>query len=378
MTRPVRVVIADDSPFICKLMSSYLQSSPDIEVVGTALNGKRAIKLVQELRPDAVTLDLEMPGMHGLDVLEYIMHECPTPVIIISGVSRKAAAVTLRALELGAVDFILKYTPGVDTNAEALRQEIIDKVRTGSTIKMIRSLRTGQSQRGLHWNGPELTASSPVSIVETPEMGQTQPNRQELAPYLPGGVIVIGASTGGPMAVRDLLKCLPADFPGAIIVVQHIPASFTQVLAAQLNRQVSLTVKEATAADRLKPGLVLVAPGDYHLLLQPSARVELNQGPEIMGHRPSIDVTMQSVAQIYGSRTTGVVLTGMGSDGSQGLVAIRAKGGRTFAQDTATSVVNGMPQRAIEKGVVDRVGSPSEIAKFLMQASQIRNQQFRN
>jgi len=373
MTRPVRVVVADDSPFICKLMSSYLQSSPDIEVVGTALNGKRAIKLVQELRPDAVTLDLEMPGMHGLEVLEYIMHECPTPVIIISGVSGKGAAITLSALELGAVDFILKYTPGVDTNAEALRQEIIDKVRTGSTIKMIRSLRTGQAQRSLRQSGPELTAISPVPIVETPEVGQTQPNRQELTPYLPGGVIVIGASTGGPMAVRDLLKCLPVDFPGAIIVVQHIPASFTQVLAAQLNRQVPLTVKEATADDCLKPGLVLVAPGDYHLLLQPSARVELNQGPEIMGHRPSIDVTMQSVAQIYGSRTTGVVLTGMGSDGSQGLVAIRAKGGKTFAQDTATSVVSGMPQRAVEKGVVDRVGSPSEIGKFLMHVSRFRN-----
>lgn len=375
MTKPIRVVVADDSPFICKLMSSYLQSSPDIEVVGTALNGKRAVKLVQELRPDALTLDLEMPEMHGLEVLEHIMHECPTPVIIVSGVSRQAATITLKALELGAVDFILKYTPGVDTNAEVLRQEIIDKVRTGSTIKMIRSLRTGQSQR--RRNGPEMTAPSLVTVAEAPEMEQAQPTRpetyQDMAPYLPAGVIVIGASTGGPMAVRDLLNGLPADFPGAIIVVQHIPASFTQVLAAQLNRQVPLAVKEATADDRLRPGLVLVAPGDYHLLLQPSAQVELNKGPEIMGHRPSIDVTMQSVVQLYGSRTTGVVLTGMGSDGSQGLVAIRAKGGRTFAQDTATSVVNGMPQRAIEKGVVDRVGSPSEIANFLLQISRTRN-----
>jgi len=155
MTRPVRVVVADDSPFICKLMSSYLQSSPDIEVVGTALNGKRAIKLVQELRPDAVTLDLEMPGMHGLEVLEYIMHECPTPVIIISGVSGKGAAITLSALELGAVDFILKYTPGVDTNAEALRQEIIDKVRTGN-----------------HQNDP-VAAYRPSPTKPTPEWAGT-------------------------------------------------------------------------------------------------------------------------------------------------------------------------------------------------------------
>lgn len=359
MTRAIRVVVADDSPFVCKLMSAYLQSSPGIEVVGTALNGARAVKLVQELRPDALTLDLEMPEMNGLEVLEHIMHDYPTPVIIVSGVSRQAATVTLKALELGAVDFILKYTPGVDTNAEVLRQEIIDKVRTGSAIKMVRSLRTGQVQPRSPQNGQEMDQPQPTKIWPG----------QEVAPYLPGGVIVIGASTGGPMAVRDLLNCLPVDFPAAIIVVQHIPASFTEVLAAQLNRQVPLTVKEATAEDRLKVGLVLVAPGDYHLLLQPDAQVELNQGPAIEGHRPSIDVTMQSVAQIYGSRTTGVVLTGMGSDGAQGLVAIRAKGGRTFAQDTATSVVNAMPQRAIEKGVVDRVGSPSEIARFLTQGS---------
>jgi two-component system chemotaxis response regulator CheB len=188
-------------------------------------------------------------------------------------------------------------------------------------------------------------------------------------PFLPGGVVVIGASTGGPVALRELLSNLPADFSAAIIVIQHMPASFTEVLAAQLDRQVPLMVKEAETGDLLQPGLVLVAPGDYHLLLQPNAQVELSQGPAIEGHRPSIDVTMQSVAQIYGARTRGIVLTGMGDDGSQGLISIRSKGGKTFCQDAASCVVNGMPQRAIEKGVVDHVAPPAEIAHLLRMTS---------
>jgi two-component system chemotaxis response regulator CheB len=167
------------------------------------------------------------------------------------------------------------------------------------------------------------------------------------------------------VALRELLGNLSPNFPAAVIIVQHMPATFTGVLAAQLDRQVPFKVKEAQAGDRLQPGLALVAPGDYHLLLRPDSRVELNQGPEIGGHRPSIDVTMQSVAQLYGARTKGVVLTGMGNDGSLGLAAIHAKGGKTFAQDADSCVVDGMPQRAIEKGVVDHVAPPTNIAQLL-------------
>ncbi len=365
LAAPIRVVVADDSPFVCRLLSSYLQSSPDFQVVGTALNGARTVELVQELRPDALTLDLEMPGVNGLEALEQIMYLYPTPVIIVSGISRQAAAITLQALDLGAVDFVLKYTPGVDTKPEALGQEIMAKVRAASQIKVIRSIRTGCPRPG---RAVEENSLQGLHALESPEMDQGRPlkaRRGEIAPYLPDGVIVIGASTGGPVAVRELLNHLPADFPMAVLVVQHIPASFTKVLATQLNRRVPLEVKEATAGDRLKAGLVLVAPGGYHLLLRSGARVELNQAPEIKGHRPSIDVTMQSVAQVYGPRTIGVVLTGMGSDGALGLTSIRAKGGKTFAQDTASCVVNGMPQRAIEKGVVDKIGPPVEIAQFL-------------
>lgn len=397
MTGPIHVVVVDDSPFVCRLLTSYLQSSLDFQVVGTALNGARAVELVKELRPDAVTLDLEMPEMNGLEALEHIMHDCPTPVVLVSGVSRRAAAITLQALNMGAVDFILKYTPGVDTDPVALRQEIIAKVRAASQIKVIRSLRSRRLDRE---TAPPLrqaqdTAPLPAYPSTSPprlplrqgsgqgsgqaglgppaDVGQVsipadeveRARRREVLPFLPGGVVVIGASTGGPVALRELLSNLPADFSAAVIIVQHMPAAFTGVLAAQLDRQSPLKVKEAEAGDRLQPGLVLVAPGGYHLLLRPDSRVVLNQGLEIGGHRPSVDVTMQSVAQLYGARTKGVVLTGMGNDGSLGLVAIRAKGGKTFAQDAASCVVNGMPQRAIEKGVVNHIAPPAKIAQLL-------------
>jgi len=355
MSTPVHVVVVDDSPFVCRVLTSYLQSSPDLQVVGTALDGARAVDLVKELGPDVITLDLEMPEANGLQALEHIMRECPTPVVLVSGVSRRAATLTRQAIDAGAVDFVLKYIPGIDTNPEALRQEIVAKVRAASQIRVIRSLPSHRAQ-GERVASPSASDSSPVATAY-------QDNKALSA--LPGGVVVIGASTGGPVALRELLSSLPSDFPDAIIIVQHIPASFTKVLASQLDRQVPLKVIETKAGDRLQPGLALVAPGDHHLLLRPDSRIELNQGPEIKGHRPSIDVTMQSVAQVYGARTKGVVLTGMGDDGLMGLISIRTKGGRTYAQDASSCVVNGMPQRAIERGIVDCVAPPARIAQLL-------------
>ena len=376
----VRVVVADDSPFVCHLLTSYLHSSAGFQVVGSALDGAQAVEAVKELHPDVVTLDLEMPGMDGLETLERMMHECPTPIVLVTGVSRQAADVTLRAIDVGAVDFILKYTPGLDMNPEILRQEIIAKVRAASQIRVVRSLGPHRFQRRekriepaapSEWR-PLKSDGSPfpskghsdgtpaARSPAAPEAGQV-----ETPSHPPGGVVVIGASTGGPVALRELLSNLPADFATPIVIVQHMPASFTGVLAAQLDRQVPLKVRETETGDRLQPGLALVAPGDYHLLLRPGLRVELNQGTQVGGQRPCIDVTMQSAAQIYGAGTKGVLLTGMGDDGTRGLVSIHAKGGQTFAQDAASCAVNGMPRRAVEKGVVDHVAPPARIAQML-------------
>jgi two-component system chemotaxis response regulator CheB len=353
----IRVVVADDSPFVCRLLTAYLESSPDIRVIAKALNGVAAVEHVQALRPDAITLDLDMPGLDGLQALEQIMHDCPIPVIMVSGVSRQAAAVTLKALEMGAVDFILKYTPGADTDPELLRQEIIAKVRAASYIKVIRSIRTATRPQA-----PDLPRAR--SRQNTGELRSPAVVRENSAGDENAKLPAAPAFEAAPYP-RELLSHLPADFPAAIVVVQHIPAGFTEVLAAQLDRQVPIQVKEAAPGDRLEAGLALIAPADHHLLLKSNASITLTQGPEINGHRPSIDVTMQSIAQVCGSRTVGVVLTGMGSDGVLGLAEIRAKGGQTFAQDAATCVIDGMPRRAVERGVVDRVGSPVEIARLL-------------
>jgi two-component system chemotaxis response regulator CheB len=355
MKERIRVLIADDSPFVCRLLSSYLCVAAGFETVATAYTGRRAVEKAKELRPDAVTMDLEMPEMDGLEALRQIMRECPAPVVVISGVSGKAATRTLQALDLGAVDFVLKYAPGSSVDPDELRQEIVAKVRAASQIRVIRLL-----------DGNHAAPSAPVR-TSFPAVAPVEDTGASRA--LPGGLIVIGASTGGPLALRELLSGIPRDYPGAIIVVQHMPASFTGVLASQLQRHVAIEVREAEDGDTLRPGLALVAQGGFHLLLRPGLRVALRQGPAACGHCPSIDITMESAAQIYGSRVKGVVLTGMGDDGSVGLAAIRAKGGMTFAQDAGSCIVNGMPLRAIEKGVVDNVAPPWQIAQLLVRES---------
>jgi two-component system chemotaxis response regulator CheB len=352
MKQAIRVVVVDDSPFVCRLLTLYLQSAGDVQVVATALNGARAVELVRELRPDAVTLDLEMPGMGGLDVLDQLMRETPAPVVVVSAVSRKAAQRTLQALERGAVDFVLKYTPGPGVDPRVLQAEIVSKVRLASRIKVIRSL--GGNPPRSPARGASVTGPAPARAGEP-----------ALTPFLTGKLIVIGASTGGPQALQTLLGNLPKDFAASVVIVQHMPAAFTQVLAAQLGRHVVLPVKEASTGDVLRPGAVFIAPGDRHLLVRGCGLVEIAEGPKVGGHRPSIDVTMQAAAQVFGPRTTGVVLTGMGNDGVQGLTAIRLRGGRTFAQDAASCVVNSMPTQAMRAGIVDRVAPPGEIARLL-------------
>lgn len=335
------VLIVDDSPIVCRLLRSYLEAASDLRVVGQAVTGEQALAQVQELTPDVLTLDLEMPGMPGLRVLEQVMRDRPTPVVVVSGVSRRAAAVTLQAITLGAVDFVLKYTPGADTDPAALRNELVAKVRLAAGVKVVR-----------------LLGGTPPRVAI----------RRRVVPRGEGGVVVIGASTGGPMALRELLGRLPADFPLPVVVVQHMPAGFTRALAAQLDRRIALAVKEAEPGDSLRPGRVLVAPGGYHLLTRPDETVDVVEGPAIGGYCPSIDVTMGSAAHAFGGDAVGVVLTGMGTDGTRGLVAIRAKGGRTFAQSPETCAVAGMPRSAVKRGVVDQVAAPSGLAEVLTNA----------
>ena len=396
-TSPIRVLIADDSPFLCRVLGSLLHQTPGFQVVGLAHDGIKAVELAKKLKPDVITLDIEMPGLDGIDALQSIMRDVPTPVIMVSGISSEAAEVTLRAMQLGAVDFILKYTPGIDTDPTELRREIISKVRAAAGVKVIRLQRTLEADRKprrakrsepltplapvLRGEGPGVRGSSfdgacskisPSPLTPLPGVpgrgGQdgfapTQRLHEAIQRRRPStrDVVVIGASTGGPAALRELLCELPADFPLPIIVVQHLPPTFTNALAMQLDRQLELTVKEATHGDALEPGVVLIAPGDQHLLVSSELTIELNDGPKIDGNRPAIDVTLQSVTQTCGSRAIGVLLTGMGEDGANGLSLLKKKGGTTFAQSEESCVVFGMPRRAIELDAAQHIGSPQEI-----------------
>jgi len=366
----IRVVLVDESPFVCQLMAEHILSAPDLEVVGRAHSGRQAVEVIKQMRADVVTLDLEMADIGGLETLGRIMRECPVPVILMSEASDRSARATLEGINLGAVDFILKYTPGVDTDPNVLGCEITSKLRIAANVKVFRST---QSRRSC-----KVKSLDPQSMAT--KFGLSQNHRSGFSARLPrpadsaskpchapavSGVVVIGASTGGPQALRDLLKTLPADFPLGILIVQHMPALFTSVLADRLDRQTALNVKEARDGDAIVPGTVFVAPGDNHMRVDPSGRLRLDKQPPIAGHRPSIDVTIQSVAQVYGARARAVVLTGMGSDGAIGLETIRARGGRTYVQDSASCVINGMPQRAIEKGVVHHIAPPSGIADLL-------------
>lgn len=336
-----RVLIADDSPSVCRVVAAHLTAAPGFEVAGVARSGEEAVERVFALRPDAITLDLDMPGMGGLAALDRIMTERPTPVVLLTGATGAAVRQTVAGLARGAVDFLPKYTPGRDTDPGAFGTAVVAKVRAAAGVKVIRSLA--------------------CSTRATP-----RPAPGPIPAPIPGAaVVVVGASTGGPAAVRELLAGLPNPFGAGVLVVQHLPAAFTRDLAGLLTRQTGRRVDEAADGARLGPGAVLVAHGGTHAALTADGRVRWAPGPKVRGCRPSIDVAMESAARAFGSRAAGVLLTGMGDDGARGLAAIRAAGGPTFAQDEGSAVVFGMPQRAAEIGAVGAIDTPAGIAARL-------------
>lgn len=350
----IRVVIADDSHFICRLLTSYLESDPALKVIKTVHNGKEAMMAAKNLKPDVITLDLNMPEVNGIQALKYIMAECPTAVVLISGVARQAADMTGQGLAMGAVDFILKYSPKAMLPPEVLRREIIAKVKAASKIKVIRSI----PSINVRFSGRFPQRAAKIERVISPPVGQRFQR-----------VAIIGASTGGPLAIKELLLSMNPSFTFTIVIVQHIPEGFSGILAQQFNRLVPFSVKEAVSGDKLQPGTVLIAPGNKHLLFDQDGSIILSGTNEVNGHRPSIDVTMQSAAQIFGDSSAGVILSGMGNDGAEGLIAIKNNCGITYAQSSETCVVDSMPISAIRMDSVRKVGSPAEIGRWLTSGS---------
>jgi two-component system, chemotaxis family, protein-glutamate methylesterase/glutaminase len=343
----ISVAIADDSPFTCKLLASYVEDGGECRVVGLAHDAQSTIELIRRETPDVLTLDLQMPGGEGLDLLRQLADEPPVSIVVISGVTRLAAATTLKALELGAVDFILKYTPDAPVSRASLRREIIAKVKAAAAA---------------HPTRRAAPAPAPASVQ--PQV-TSRTSARAAAPLDAAGVVIIGASTGGPSAIGELVTQLSADFAAPCVIVQHLPASFTAPFAAQLKRRAKVPVRVAEEGDRLEPGLVLVAPGAMHLLIKPDGRVHLQTPATKDFYRPSIDMAMASAAEAYGASAIGVVLTGIGNDGSEGLKQIREAGGEGFVQDVASCIVPSMPERAMQHAGVDVVGTPERIGQIL-------------
>lgn len=359
--KPINVLVADSSPSVCRLIKSYLESDPNMHVTGVAQRGQQVIELVESQPLDVITMGLEMPDMSGVQTLRIIQEIRPTPTIIISGANTHAAAKTVAALQHGAVDFVFKFTPGLTVEPAVMRQEIITKVRIASHLKA--------PQLAGNLGQPQIVEGVLLPVPSLPLVGQTHSPLTDSAAatsQAPEKVIVVGASSGGPVALRQLLSHLPKDFPSSIIVVQHLPPSFTAVLAEQLNEQLLLRVKEAAVGQTVERGTVFITPGQVHLQVGEDGGFRFRAAQELTEHCPSINLTMQSVAAIYGANARGVLLTGMGSDGTAGLAAIRRQGGTTFVQAPETCTAKGMPECAIAANVADYIAAPDKIAQLLL------------
>lgn len=351
----IRVAIADDSPFTCKLLASYIEAGGDCQVVGMAHDARETLDLIRGETPDVLTLDLQMPGNEGLDLLKAITDQPSTAVVVISGVTRQAAATTLRALELGAVDFILKYTPGAPISRASLRKEIISKVKIAAASRHI-PRRTVVAPP----LAPPPAPVSPAATTQAPPRPFAKAAKKDGA-----GVVVIGASTGGPGAIGSVIGALPADFPTPCIVVQHLPATFTQAFAAQLGRHTRLRVVVAEPGMRIEPGVILVSPGSMHLIVRPDGRIHLQTPAPKDVYRPSINMALASAADAFGGSAVGVVLTGSGDDGAEGLKRIRDAGGEGYVQEPSSCIVASMPERAIDTAGADHVAPPERIGQLL-------------
>jgi len=321
----IRVLIIDDSAFVRQALSRMLRDDPEIEIVGLAIDGKEGVEKAKLLSPDVITLDIQMPRMGGLEALERLMAERPTPVLLLSSLTRQGGDVTLRGLELGALDFVDKSSVG-SMNILSLGEELRAKIKVLARVPAGRLARREEP----------LPAAAVERRIEA---------------------VVIATSTGGPPALQALIPSLPASFRAAVLIVQHMPAGFTRSLADRLALRSVLPVREAQDGEPVAPGQVLIAPAGIHMKLRrrgERVKVWLDEDPATALHRPSADILMTSAAKVFGARALGVVLTGMGSDGVIGLRAIRDAGGRVFAESEETSVIYGMPKAAVEAGLVER------------------------
>ena len=351
----IRVLIVDDSALVRQMLSEILGSDPGIEVVGVAQDPYIARSKIKQLDPDVLTLDVEMPRMDGLTFLANLMRLRPMPVVMVSSLTEKGAEVTLRALELGAVDFVAKPKIDLVHGLEAYRDEIVAKVRMAAGVRVhALEARSGPAPEP----PPRRSADAVLPRTGGPRHFRTTDR-----------IVAVGASTGGTEAIKEVLLGLPPDAPG-MVITQHIPEAFSAAFARRMDASAAMTVCEAADGQQILPGHVYIAPGDRHLLVRRNgARYEcrLHDGPPVNRHRPAVDVLFRSVAEAAGPNAVGVLLTGMGDDGAQGLLELRQAGAATIAQDEATSVVWGMPGEAVRRNAAEQVLPLGRIAARVLE-----------
>jgi two-component system chemotaxis response regulator CheB len=348
-----RVLIVDDSAFMRKVLETIINSDETLQVVGQAKDGREAVTLAESLKPDVITMDINMPHVDGLQATAQIMTTNPRPIVIVSSESREGADSTLKALELGAIDFVSKPSSGVDLDMQSVREDLLRKLRMSAKVRVVRTASRLASTLQSATPAQSSPASSPKSSSAVP----ARPASVALASLeqrFP--IVVLGASTGGPATVMRLAPGFTREFPAAVFLVQHMPASFTSQYAAQLAEFTGIRVKEAEVNEPVQPGTLYICPGGQHLRITPTGRIQLDStSGRINGYLPNIDVTMESAAAYAGAMAIGVVLTGMGNDGAAGAKAIQRAGGLVIAQDEATSVIFGMPAEAIKAANVEQV-----------------------
>lgn len=353
MERQIKILVADDSAFMRKSISMLLESDPEIKVIETAVNGLDAIDKIKRLKPDIVTLDIEMPQMDGITALDIIMKECPTPVIMVSSLTTEGADITLKALDLGAVDFIPKASSFVSISINTIKQDLIKKVKEIYKNKSV---------------------ISRVSILNKTKFNSYNGNGTSYA-KLPSKIykaIALGISTGGPISLQKVIPLLSEKIRIPIFIVQHMPPKFTASLANRLNALSRLEVKEASNGEVVRDGVVYIAPGGNHMTLSRdtlnNVSINVSEMPDNVINRPSVDIMFESVQSIYGKNTLGLIMTGMGKDGLEGVKKLKSIGGYCIAQDEKSSVVYGMPRAIVDNGLADVVASLEQIPQIINRA----------
>jgi two-component system, chemotaxis family, protein-glutamate methylesterase/glutaminase len=337
----IRVLVVDDSSFMRKVLHGIITSDPQLDVCGEAKDGREAVEQAELLKPDVVSMDINMPRMDGLEATEIIMTRNPRPILIVSSESRDGAQVTLKSLQLGAIDFVAKPSGGIDLDMSSVRDELCRKLKMAAKVRVVRTATRAR---------PPQEGGAAISVAERDLLPLPQLKGAGKFP-----LVVLASSTGGPATLMKLMPQFPHDFPGAVLLVQHMPGNYTGQFSKQLAEVSHMRVKEAEPGEIIVPGQIYVCPGSSHMRVSSTGRVALDNGLRINGYRPCADLTFESAADYAGSNAIGVVLTGMGNDGTKGVQAIQAGGGHVIAQDESTAVIFGMPQEAIRTGAVDLV-----------------------